>query len=95
MEEFKKQSSCSPYNIHLRRETAKYNRERQRIQKEQGIISRNFKSNERKLRAAQRGVVSLLGQDVYMNCVVRWVTVALSPGLINYGLIQWTKLIRY
>ena len=69
-QEFKKHGTCSPYNILIRRETAKYSRECQRIKREQNQIARNFKHNERKLRAAQRGVVSLLGQDDYTDCIV-------------------------
>lgn len=57
------------YNINLRQSEARFQRERCRVEKEIRGLERVYKQNVRKLNAAQRGVITMLGHDPYPNCV--------------------------
>ncbi|CAG7729130.1 unnamed protein product [Allacma fusca] len=56
------------YNINLRIGEAKFNREKLRMDKEIKSMEKMYRQNVRKVNAAQRGVVSMLGHDPYPDC---------------------------
>lgn len=60
---------CAPINIELREKRVRCNRELDSINKRLEVEEREHLRNMRKIESAQRGIMLLIGESPYPECV--------------------------